>query len=560
MDQFYYAAPRSWVKTIPASRKWGWLVLMILFVSPKAGFAGWERVTGLPSTESPVSLARCAGNPANCYYAATPHGVYENKNTRWQSLFTLPDIQDAIVRIDVFDGSPTLWVQTEQAIYKWDPATQKSTRIYASRDEEKKPVSFFVGKEKWRVGTAAGIWVSRDEGRTWQKDSGLADHLPVSVIRESSVGLFFSANGDWRLAEENTAQTVLKLFDFHASEENESYDLLETPEENFIYPPQTFFDFIETDEKFYLATAKGVFQSRNGFDWEALSGSGLRASPVKRIFWNSAAKQLAGFTGDGFFTFDAGSKSWKPQNDGLAKTELHALLPLASGRWISSNPDGLWEWRPAAPFVPVEAPIAELFNRLLRLEPSARDIHRRVIRYSNTGNMKIKRWHMASRLAAIAPSISLGKDYSDSNNIDIDRAGTNDADRFIEGPREKDRDMSLDFSWDLGDFLFSSAQTSIDSREKLMVDLRNDLLSEATRLYYERRRLQAEIIHMPAPDEAAHMDRLLRLDELTALIDALTDGYLSKQLEKICTQNPEFQTLWRFSNKEQGTKNKGENE
>src|SRR5439155_8132139 len=104
-----------------------------------------------------------------------------------------------------------------------------------------------------------------------------------------------------------------------------------------------------------------------------------------------------------------------------------------------------------------------LFQKLLMLEPSPREIQRRTVQYSDTDISKIKRWHAESRLAALMPSLSLGKDVYRANNLDIDRGGTNDHDVFIEGPADRHRSASTNISWDLGNFIFSSSQTSIDS-------------------------------------------------------------------------------------------------
>ena len=43
-----------------------------------------------------------------------------------------------------------------------------------------------------------------------------------------------------------------------------------------------------------------------------------------------------------------------------------------------------------------------------------------------------------------------------------------------------------------------------------MVELRNDLLTEATRVYYERRRLRVDIVFTPLPSEQEHLENLLR--------------------------------------------------
>jgi len=116
--------------------------------------------------------------------------------------------------------------------------------------------------------------------------------------------------------------------------------------------------------------------------------------------------------------------------------------------------------------------------------------------------------------------------------VDIDRGGTNDPDRFIAGPKDLSEDRYATLSWDVGDLIYNSDQTSIDTRSKLMVELRNDVLNEVTHLYFERRRLQIETLMVPMKDLPLNLEREIRLQELTAGIDALTGGYLSSKLEE----------------------------
>ena len=63
-----------------------------------------------------------------------------------------------------------------------------------------------------------------------------------------------------------------------------------------------------------------------------------------------------------------------------------------------------------------------------------------------------------------------------------------------------------------------------------MVQLRNDVLDEVTKLYFERRRLQVELYNNPAQDEKEKLLKRFRLEELTANIDGLTGGYLTRKI------------------------------
>ena len=91
-------------------------------------------------------------------------------------------------------------------------------------------------------------------------------------------------------------------------------------------------------------------------------------------------------------------------------------------------------------------------------------------------------------------------------------------------------DVSL--SWDFSDLVWSTDQTTIDSRAKLMVELREDILDQITRLYFERRRLQIELASHSYDDPLMEVDKQLRIEELTALIDAFTGSEFSKGIEQ----------------------------
>ena len=64
-----------------------------------------------------------------------------------------------------------------------------------------------------------------------------------------------------------------------------------------------------------------------------------------------------------------------------------------------------------------------------------------------------------------------------------------------------------------------------------MAELRDDVLNEVTHLYFERRRVQTDMLLNPIQEASGDTERRLRLEELTADIDGLTGGYLSARLK-----------------------------
>ena len=65
----------------------------------------------------------------------------------------------------------------------------------------------------------------------------------------------------------------------------------------------------------------------------------------------------------------------------------------------------------------------------------------------------------------------------------------------------------------------------------MRADLTN-LEAEVTRLYFQRRRAQVELVLSPPADAAEEARRRLDLEELGAQIDGLTGGALTRALDE----------------------------
>jgi outer membrane protein TolC len=170
-------------------------------------------------------------------------------------------------------------------------------------------------------------------------------------------------------------------------------------------------------------------------------------------------------------------------------------------------------------------------------EPSIRDVHQMAIEYARVNPRKIASWENQAQKKAWMPKLSMGLDSDRNKTLSDNIYGsyTGGGQSYI-GPRDKTFysnfgwDVSL--SWDLGELIWNPDQTSIDSRSKLMSELREDILNEVTRIYFERRRLQIETLKGSAQYDEFCLEKKMRIEELTALIDALTGGRFSEEIEK----------------------------
>lgn len=169
-------------------------------------------------------------------------------------------------------------------------------------------------------------------------------------------------------------------------------------------------------------------------------------------------------------------------------------------------------------------------------EVSVLDVQRMAIEYAEVSPDKIKKWREGAKWKAIMPKLSLDFSKSIDDNVEIYKNSSTSY--SVIGPQETDTDWSIDLTWDLSDLVWNDVQTSIDVRSKLMVQLRDEILEEVTRLFFERKRAMVEIAiweENPAHENGSESHKALwekkmRSEELTAYIDALTGGGYSEAL------------------------------
>ncbi len=183
---------------------------------------------------------------------------------------------------------------------------------------------------------------------------------------------------------------------------------------------------------------------------------------------------------------------------------------------------------PLSTFTYAQEPIATQTIELSKEEPTIAELQRAAIRYAEVEPNKITNWRRQAALKAIMPEISVGYDTDVYKTIST---STKDGKTYFwEGPDDQAKGWDVSASWDLGDLIYNDDQTSIDSRSKLMVQLRQDLLDQLNAAYFERKKLQRQLDKLPDKTSEAYLEREIRIEELTATIDGLTGGYLSRRM------------------------------
>jgi hypothetical protein len=166
-------------------------------------------------------------------------------------------------------------------------------------------------------------------------------------------------------------------------------------------------------------------------------------------------------------------------------------------------------------------------------EPGIDLVHRAVLAYLRLGPMRMDGLYQgASRrgwLPIVAVHGGLARDTNRAKTWDEAISGGSlwqlvDRDR----DRTDDYDVGLTVSWDLGDIAYEPELIDVSREAREVIELRDDVLDETTQLYFERRRVLAELAALAEPHGAEALRLRLRADELAAGIDAWTGGWFAR--------------------------------
>lgn len=166
-------------------------------------------------------------------------------------------------------------------------------------------------------------------------------------------------------------------------------------------------------------------------------------------------------------------------------------------------------------------------------EPDVRAVQAMTLRYTNTNPDLVEGWLSASRTAYILPKLQLGYekklnlnngyDYQPNENGDLESV-KDDADA------DNDDKYTVKMEWRLDKLVMSSERIRVINEAQDIVKLRDKVLDQVTRLYFDRRRLQVDRLLNPPGEVKGQIESELHLQELTANLDALTGGAFSAAL------------------------------
>ena len=490
--------------------------------------AAWERIEINANVSASQAIAIEKDNPG-VIYVGFKEALYKTRDAgkTWEALAPGLISELNFLYIDKEDPQ-VIYAATLNGLFKSQDAGGTWQKIFSGKDVlERDVLSLAVSYRPHKIvfiGTESGIFYSSAEGLRWQKVAGkLADAKIKAIIADSKqLNMLYIVSSKGLFKTSDNLSSYERIYTgFNPESEDATIDVDSGEEE--ITPQDYFLSHLainpENSQQLYLAGLNGLsFSSDEGKSWKKLILSGLFEEKINYLLL-SENNRIFLATQNGIF--DCAGISCKQLYPGMNFKDCEQLARDREGNLYAACDRGLYlmsaqDYKMHSTPFKTENKATHSFPK----EPTIQQVQQRAIRYAEVEPGKISGWRKQARLKAFFPELTLDYDKTVTTALGATY------DRVQVGPR----DWGLTLKWDIGDIVFSTEQTSIDVRSRLMVQLRDDILNEVTRLYFERKRLQRELALSPNLSPEVREEKDLRLQELTASIDGLTGGYLTKSL------------------------------
>ncbi len=491
---------------------------------------GWAEEIVWEDTGANIKGATAILVDTDTIYIGTENGsivISDDGGINWRQVLRVKGEKSRVNSLSFgTSGNSLIYAATGNGLYLSSDSGINWKRIFKGRGGlDSECTSLAVLPEIIYLGTRSGLWVSKDLGNSWVKASGELGNLEIISIdsngKDNSGVYVLAVRGVYKI--ENGIEKIVRVF-MGISLNQTQEDAGEEDEEGI----ESRLLSIALDKSMpgcvYLGTSRGIYQSKdNAATWEKLSGYGLLNDDIDYIFV-SEDSGLYVVTSSGIFKYAA--ERWRELSFGLSSLRVNRIFLDSYGRLYAASDKGLFR----GVFKNSMMKQSGAWQSYSEGEPSIKEVREAAIEYAEVSPKKISNWRRQAAQKAWLPQLSMGVNKNSTDLWHWEGGSTTKTEDDILRRGKSSVDWDVTLSWDLSEIIWNDDQTSIDVRSKLMVQLREDIIDEVTKTYFERLRVKAELDALKIEDKRKRFEKELKLEELTSLLDGMTGGYFSRNL------------------------------
>jgi hypothetical protein len=161
-------------------------------------------------------------------------------------------------------------------------------------------------------------------------------------------------------------------------------------------------------------------------------------------------------------------------------------------------------------------------------EPTVVEVQDAAAKYARVNPDAYDAWMSSSRWAYLLPKSLRGYVRSTTDDGRDVRTSSGSISDLVSNDEQAQYELRAD--WDLTRLVFNRDGVVASRQIERLVNQREDILTTVNKLYFARRQLQVELEIDPPSNVEKAIKMQLRIDALTADIDALTGGWFGKKI------------------------------
>ena len=450
-------------------------------------------------------------------YFATNVGLIRNQ----QRIFTKTGVNDLSFTKDKIYLSTDLGLYTSNiSSLRWELVTKANLRILQCKPSLKSKNLFYLLTINgfYTFNSKKNLVIKVNQGLVFNSDSELKGRLEVLKHKQLKEELIYLAlnNAVYKLdaAKKNWRRLTDKGLVFDQDSQMQVVDIF------------------YKDDYLFLVASTGLFYAKLGLGNEVTEWH-----KVSSAEFNLDENFLEGFTASSFSKQDKSLSLFI----GNFRGDLYQLR-LGDSELNAENGDGqpshvaLTERAVFQSATVKDLEVNEKLKLIFSLEPTIQETQAKALQFSGIpSGMEFGAYKRQARLRNVLPQIDTSFDNSDYALSSLETSGSDEydsADSSINSSLDKNRKAAMDnefntgfrFTWHLDRLIYDPEIIDIVNSARVSANIRENLLTELTQIYFQRKNLLSELMSNPF---SRTMAQEFKLQELTADIDARTGGWYS---------------------------------
>ena len=438
-------------------------------INLSAGDFTWERIDGVGDGINSVFLE--PGRP-EIIYVASKNCIYKSVDggVSWKNILTV-GASSSIINIigSDRDSIKNIFCLSSDGAYISYNSGMKWMRLFRGKtSDERSCRAMLITGPLMLLGTDAGLFMSKDKGRSWQKCAGEVGTARISAIGHNKArseciyissdrGVYCSFDGG-----DNWERTFVSIV------RSEPEDKVEASGEDVDGFVNSIVQYITVDpddaDVIYIATRNGVYRSSDkAKNWIAMTDYGLLSSDVRSLVLDGRSGIIA-VTKNGVFRFD--NNRWEELSLRLITKNINLLAVDSAGHMLVACDNGLFR----SEELKFKARNEQYLSVAIESEPDISKVQNAAIAYADVNLDKIKDWRARAAKKAWLPKFTTGVN-SDSGDLwhwETGSSTKNEDDTLRRGKSSLEWDVCL--SWDFSELVWNRLQNiPIEMRDIHMV-------------------------------------------------------------------------------------------